>query len=93
MIFMFSKPVVAVGDLAFFMDLIFVRFFEDEIMWEGKQAKQLLMSVVGTYSIRDRYEGDMKVYADKVVIPASKNQYGGGSLDKEVELKIPLLGA
>ncbi|MFH1459442.1 MAG: hypothetical protein ABIG64_03600 [Candidatus Omnitrophota bacterium] len=76
------------GGSGFFMDLMFVRFFEDEIMWEEKKEKQLLMSIIGIYSLGDRYEGDIKVYANKVIIPASKNQYGGGAIDKDVELKI-----
>ncbi|MCP4651316.1 MAG: hypothetical protein GY853_14705 [PVC group bacterium] len=78
------------GGSGFFMDLIFVRFSEDEIMWENKREKQLLMSVVGIYSLGDRYDGDIKVYADKVVIPVSKGQFGGGSIEKDVELKFSI---
>jgi len=76
------------GGSGFFMDLIFVRFSEETIMREGKQVEQLLMTIVGTYSLGDRYDGEIKVYANKVVIPASKQQFGGGALDKQVELKI-----
>jgi hypothetical protein len=77
------------GGSGFFMDLMFIRFSEGEIAWEGKKEKQLLMSVVGTYSLGDRYDGDIKVYPNKVFIPASKNQHGGGSNDKDMELKFP----
>lgn len=51
-----------------------------------KDLTQLLMTVVGTYSLGDRYEGEIKVYPDRVFIPASKNQYGGGALEKDVEV-------
>lgn len=77
------------GGSGFFMDLMFIRFSEGEIFWEGKKEKQLLMSTVGTYSLGDRYNGDIKVYPDKVFIPASDGQFGGGSIDKDVELKFP----
>ena len=76
------------GGSGFFMDLLFVRFSEGEIVWEDKKESQLLMSIVGTYSLGDRYDGDIKVYPDKVVVPASKHQRGGGSIGKDVELKI-----
>lgn len=77
------------GGSGFFMDLMFIRFSEGEIFWEGKKEKQLLMSTVGTYILGDRYNGDIKVYPDKVFIPASDGQFGGGSIDKDVELKFP----
>ncbi|MCK4994299.1 MAG: hypothetical protein KAS13_04540 [Candidatus Omnitrophica bacterium] len=78
------------GGSGFFMDLMFVRFSEDEILWESKKESQLLMSIVGIYSLGDRYDGDIKVYANKVLIPASRGQFGGGAIDKEVELKFPI---
>ncbi len=78
------------GGSGFFMDLMFIKFSEGEIFWEAKKVKQLLMTLVGTYSLGDRYEGEIKVYSDKVLIPASKNQYGGGSIDKTMELKFPV---
>ncbi|MFH1655781.1 MAG: hypothetical protein ABH954_04135 [Candidatus Omnitrophota bacterium] len=77
------------GGSGFFMDLMFIKFSEGEIVWENKKEKQLLMSIVGIYSLGDRYDGDIKVYSDKVFIPASKNQFGGGSIDRVVELKFP----
>ena len=76
------------GGSGFFMDVIFVRFSEDEIMWEEKKEKQLLMSIMGIYSLGDRYDGDIEVYANKVVIPASNDQFGGGAIAKDVELKF-----
>ncbi len=76
------------GGSGTFMDLMFVRFFEDEIMWEEKKEKQLLLSIEGIYSLGDRYNGRVKVYADKVTITASPNQRGGGSIDKDTELKF-----
>lgn len=77
------------GGSGFFMDLMLVKFSEGDISWEGKKEKQLLMSIVGIYSLGDRYEGKIKVYPDKIVIPASEDQRGGGSLEKGVELKFP----
>lgn len=77
------------GGSGFFMDLMFIRFSEGGIFWEGKKEKQMLMSIVGTYRLGDRYDGDIKVYPDKVFIPASEGQLGGGSIDKDVELKFP----
>jgi len=77
------------GGSGFFMDLMFVRFSEGEIFSEGKKEKQLLMSIVGIYSLGDRYEGKIKVYPDKVLIPASEDQRGGGSIEKDIELRFP----
>jgi hypothetical protein len=77
------------GGSGFFMDLMFVRFSTGEILVENKREKELLLTVVGIYSLGDRYEGDIKVYPDKVVIPASKGQFGGGSLAKDTALTFP----
>ncbi len=71
-----------------FMALVFIKFCEGEIFSEGKREKQLLMSIVGIYSLGDRYKGKIKVYPDKVFIPASKDQFRGGPIDKDVELKL-----
>lgn len=76
------------GGSGFFMDLMLVKFSEGEIMWEGKKEKQLLISIVGFYSLGDRYDGNIKVFPDKVLIGASKSQYGGGSIEKDVELNV-----
>jgi len=46
------------------------------------------MSIAGIYYLGDGYEGDIKVFPDKVVIPASKRQAGGGSLEKYIELEF-----
>lgn len=77
------------GGSGFFMDLMFVKFSEGEIFWENKKEKQLLMTIVGTYSLGDRYEGDIKINGNKVLIPASEDQRGGGSNDKDIELSFP----
>jgi len=77
------------GGSGFFMDLMFVRFSEGEIFSEGKKEKQLLMSIVGSYILGDRYNGVIKVYPGKVFIPVSDGQFGSGSIDKDVELKFP----
>ena len=77
------------GGSGFFMDLMFIKFFEGEIFSEGKKEKQMLMSIVGLYSLGDRYEGKITVYPDKVLIPASEDQRGGGSIDNNIELKFP----
>ncbi len=77
------------GGSGFFMDLMFVEFSEGEIFWENKKEKQLLMTIVGTYSLGDRYEGDIKINGNKVLIPASADQRGGGSNDKDIELSFP----
>jgi len=77
------------GGSGFFMDLMFVKFSEGEIFWENKKEKQLLMTIVGTYSLGDRYEGEIKINGNKVLIPASADQRGGGSNDKNIELEFP----
>ena len=74
------------GGSGVFMDLMLVKFSEGEILWEGKKEKQLLMSIVGTYMLGDRYEGDIKVYPDRIFIPASKRQSGGRAIEEDVEL-------
>jgi hypothetical protein len=68
---------------------MFIKFSEGEIMWEGEKPKQLLMSIVGIYSLGDKYAGEIKVFPDKVFIPASKNQYGPGGIEKDTELRFP----
>ena len=77
------------GGSGFFMDLMLIKFSESEVLWEGKKEKQLLMSIVGIHSLGDRYEGDIRVYPDKVFIPASERQAGGGAIEKDVELTFP----
>ncbi len=77
------------GGSGFFMDLMFIKFSDGEILVENTKEKQLLMTIVGIYSLGDRYDGEIKVYEDRVLIPASKNQYGGGSTEKDVELTFP----
>lgn len=76
------------GGSGFFMDLMLVKFSEGEIRWEDKNEKQHLMTIVGVYSLGDRYEGEIKVFPDKIFIPASTNQFGGGAIEKDVELKM-----
>jgi hypothetical protein len=78
------------GGSGFFMDLMFVKFSDGEIFWENKKEKQLLMSIVGTYSLGDRYEGEIKINGNKVLIPASADQRGGGSIEKDIELIWPI---
>jgi hypothetical protein len=79
------------GGSGFFMDLMFVKFLEGEIFWENKKEKQLLMTIVGIYSLGDRYEGEIKIKGNKVFVPASADQRGGGSNDKDIELEFPNL--
>ncbi len=76
------------GGSGFFMDLLLVQFREGTISREGKIEDQLVMEIKGTYSLGDRYDGEIKVYPDRIVIPKSADQRGGGSTDKEVILKI-----
>jgi hypothetical protein len=78
------------GGSGFFMDLIFIKFFEGEITWENKKEKQLLMSIVGIHSLGDRYEGDIKVFPNKVFIPASESQRWGGAVENDIELNFPV---
>ncbi len=78
------------GGSGTFMDLMFIKFSEGEYPWDNKKAKQLLMTIVGTHGLGDRYEGEIKVFPEKVFIPASTNQQGGGSPEKDVELKFPI---
>lgn len=77
------------GGSGFFMNVMLVRFSEGEIMLENKNEKQLLMSIVGTYRLGDRYEGKVEVFPNRVLIHASPKQFGGGSIDEDVELKFP----
>jgi hypothetical protein len=77
------------GGSGTFMDLMFVRFSEGDMFFEGKSEKQLLMSIVGIYQLGDRYEGEIQVRPDSVLIHASTSQRGGGSIEKDVELKFP----
>ena len=77
------------GGSGYFMDLLFIKFSEGAISKDGKPQKQILMSVVKTFTLGDRYEGDIKVLPNKVIVPPSKNQHGGGSIDKVTELTIP----
>lgn len=76
------------GGSGFFMDLMFIQFSEGEIFWENKKEKQLLMSIVGTYSLGDRYEGDIQIRGDKIFIPASAVQQGGGANEKDIVLTV-----
>jgi hypothetical protein len=78
------------GGSGFFEDLMVITFSEGTIMRDGEKDNQLLMTVIETQSLGDRYEGDIKVYPDKVIIPPSKDQRGGGSLNKVVELRFPV---
>jgi len=79
------------GGSGFFMELMFIRFSQGEIMVENEKRSQLLMSIVGIYPLGDRYDGEIAVYPDRVLIPASMNQLGGGSTEKDVELKFQLI--
>ena len=76
------------GGSGFFMGLMFFKFLEGEITAGDKAQKQILMTIVRTYVLGDRYEGEIKVYPDRVVIPKSKDQYGGGAIDHDVELRF-----
>jgi len=76
------------GGSGIFMDLRFIKFSNREILWGDKKTKQLLMTVVGTYTLGDRYDGEIGVYPDKVIIPASKSPISG-PIEKDVELTFP----
>ncbi len=76
------------GGSGFFMELIFVKFSEGLIMWSDRTSEQLLMTIVGNYQLGDRYEGKVEVLSDKVLIHPSPVQRGGGSVEKDVELKF-----
>ena len=78
------------GGSGTFMDLMFIRFSEGKVMFEGKSEKQLLMSIIGIHALGDRYEGKVEVLPDRVLIHASPSQRGGGSIKKDVELKFPV---
>lgn len=74
------------GGSGFFMDLMLVKFSTGTILYEGQKTEQLLMTVVGYQSLGDRYEGEIRIEGNKVIIPASDEQRGGGSTDKEIVL-------
>jgi hypothetical protein len=76
------------GGSGFFKDLMLVKFSKGAILWKGREKDQILMSIVGSHMLGDRYKGDIKVYPNKVFIPASSNQCGGGSLEEDIELEF-----
>ena len=73
------------GGSGFFMDLMFIRFSEGEILIENTPQKQLIMSIVGMYTLGDRYGGDIKVHENRVFISADKNRYSG-VIEEDIEL-------
>ncbi len=74
------------GGSGTFMDLIFLKVSEGSISWEDKQEKQVVLTIVKTFNLGDRYDGEVKVFPNKVLIKQSKNQYGGGAIDHDIEL-------
>lgn len=66
-----------------FSDLLFVRFSISEGYYKGEKYKRLLMTIVGTYGLGDKDEGDIKVLTDKVIIGKSQHR------KKEVVLRFP----
>ena len=48
------------------------------------------MTVVREYGLGDRYEGGIKVYPDKVLIPASKNKANEQIIAHDIELRFPV---
>jgi len=75
------------GGSGFFMDLVFIKFSKGEIYFDHEKAPQCLMTIVGIHYLGDRYEGEIKVYPDKVFIPASEVQFGSGAINKDVEIR------
>lgn len=75
------------GGSGTFMDLIFVRIHKGTFLRADSLQNQILITIVKAYPLGDRYEGDIKVFPDRVFIPASKNQHGGGSADKDIVLR------
>ncbi|MCP4649607.1 MAG: hypothetical protein GY853_05950 [PVC group bacterium] len=76
------------GGTGLYMDLMFLRFSEDEMFWEDKKEKQLILTILGTYSLGDRYGGNIEVYTDKVIIPGSTRQLGGGAIEDVVVIEL-----
>jgi hypothetical protein len=76
------------GGSGFFMDLILVKFSIGTILYEGQRTEQLLMTVVGYHSLGDRYEGKIRIEGNRVVMPASDTQSGGGSVGEEMILVV-----
>ena len=68
------------------MDLLFLRFYEEEIDWEGKKTNQLFLTVVGSRTLGDGYGGEIKVLGNKVIISTSENQDEDGVMQEDVEI-------
>ena len=66
-----------------FGDLFFVRFDKGEgYAKDGKKYDRLLMSIVRTYNLGDRDDGEIKVLSDRVVVGKSRYR------DKDVTLRF-----
>ncbi|MBF0216115.1 MAG: hypothetical protein HQL30_03860 [Candidatus Omnitrophica bacterium] len=78
------------GGSGLFMDVMFIKVSQGEIIYSNEHhARQILLTVMRTDRLGDRYDGDIKVYPYKVVIPASCNPHiGGESLDTELTINF-----
>jgi hypothetical protein len=76
------------GGSGFFKDLIIIKFSKGEVLWKGEKRDQILMSIIGSSPIGDRYQGDIKIYPDRVVVPASSSPCSTRLADQGLELKF-----
>jgi len=78
------------GGSGVFYDLFFVKFDTGEgYTSEGEKYPRLLMSIIRTYGLGDRYDGKVRVYTDKVIVGIPESKWRGGPIEKRVELKFP----
>lgn len=79
------------GGSGLFMDLLFVQFAEQsnlERASEDAEEPALVMTLVGAYSLGDRYVGEIELSEDGVRVPASESQFGGGSLRSNLHITL-----
>lgn len=74
------------GGSGFFMDLYFVKFSKAVINVDEQSHDQILMHIVRKYPLGDRYEGEIKISANKVFIPKGIYPSGEGKVEQDVEL-------
>jgi hypothetical protein len=60
------------GGSSIFKSLFLITFSDSSILWEDRQIKQLLMSIVGIYSLEDRNNSNINIEGNTIIISALK---------------------
>jgi hypothetical protein len=77
------------GGSGIFTSLAFITFSDASVLWEDKQIKQLLMSIVGIYSLGDRNNSEINIEGNTVIISASKtNGFSDQKIPSDMVLHI-----